>query len=74
MDHIEHAVAVAGVGHVGLGTDYDGIEVTASGLEDISKFPAVFDEMRRRGFSRSEISKIAGGNFLRVLKEVKKRA
>ena len=74
VDHIEHAVAVAGVGHVGLGTDYDGIEVTASGLEDISKFPAVFDEMRRRGFSRSEISKIAGGNFLRVLKEVKKRA
>ncbi len=73
VDHIEHAVEVAGVENVGLGTDYDGIEVTACGLEDISKFHLIFDEMRRRGFSRSEISKIAGGNFLRVLKEVKKR-
>ena len=72
-DHIEHAVNVAGVDHVGLGTDYDGIEVTAEGLEDISKFPALFDELRRRGFSRKEISKIAGENFLQVLKVVRKR-
>ena len=64
---------VAGVENVGLGTDYDGIEVTACGLEDISKFHLIFDEMRRRGFSRSEISKIAGGNFLRVLKVHKLR-
>lgn len=74
VDHIEHAVAVAGVEHVGLGTDYDGIEVTASGLEDVSKFPLIFEEMRRRGFGRREISLIAGKNLLRVLKDVKKRA
>lgn len=73
-DHIEHAVNVGGIDHVGLGTDYDGIEVTASGLEDISKFPSIFDELGRRGFSRRDIAKIAGENFLRVLKMVRKRA
>lgn len=74
VDHIEHAVAVAGPDHVGIGTDYDGIEVTAEGLEDVSRFGLVLDEMRRRGFSRSDISKIAGGNLLRVLREVRKAA
>ena len=72
VDHIEHAVGVAGVDHVGIGTDYDGIEVTAAGLEDVSRFPALWDEMRRRGFSRGDISRIAGGNFLRVLSAVRK--
>ncbi len=74
VDHIEHAVSVAGVEHIGIGTDYDGIEVTAEGLEDISRFGLVFEEMSRRGFSRFDISKIAGGNLLRVLKEVRKAA
>ena len=72
-DHIEHAVNVAGIDHVGIGTDYDGIEVTAEGLEDISKFGTLLDELRRRGFSRKEVSKIAGENLLRVLKIVRKR-
>ncbi len=72
VDHIEHAVATVGIEHVGIGTDYDGIEVTAEGLEDISRFGLVTDEMRRRGFGRSDISKIASGNILRVLKEVRK--
>ncbi len=74
VDHIEHAVSVAGVEHIGIGTDYDGIEVTADGLEDISRFGLVLDEMRRRGFGRSDISKIAGDNLLRVLGEVRKAA
>ena len=72
VDHIEHAVSVAGIDHVGIGTDYDGIEVTAAGLEDIGSFYKLWDEMRARGFSRSEISRIAGGNFLRVLSAVRK--
>lgn len=67
VDHIEHAVSVAGVEHVGIGTDYDGIEVTAAGLEDVSKLPLVFEEMRRRGFSEEEVEMVAGGNLLRVL-------
>lgn len=73
-DHIEHAVSVAGIDHVGIGTDYDGIEVTASGLEDISHFGILWDELRRRGFSGREVSKIAGENFLRVMKMVRKGA
>lgn len=73
VDHIEHAVAVGGIDHVGIGTDYDGIEVTASGLEDISRFGLIFDELSKRGFSRSDISKIAGKNMMNVLKTVRKR-
>lgn len=69
VDHIEHAVGVAGIGHVGIGTDYDGIAVCPEGLEDISRFPALWDEMKRRGFSKRDISRIAGANFLRVMKD-----
>lgn len=72
-DHIEHAVSVAGIDHVGLGTDYDGIEMTARGLENISRFQSLFDEMAKRGFSARDMKKIAGENLLRVLKEVRKR-
>ncbi len=73
-DHIEHAVGIAGIDHVGLGTDYDGIEVMASGLENISKFPALFEELGSRGFSAGDIAKIAGENFLRVLERVQNTA
>ncbi len=72
VDHIEYAVSTVGVDYVGIGTDYDGIEVTAEGLEDISHLGLLTDEMRRRGFGRRDISKIASGNILRVLKEVRK--
>ena len=71
-DHIEHAVSVAGIDHVGIGTDYDGIEVTVRGLEDVSCFPLLWDELRARGFSRNEVARIAGGNLLRVLTAVRK--
>ena len=69
-DHIDHAVNVAGIDHVGIGTDYDGIEITPAGLEDISKLPMVFDELTKRGYSDDQIEKIAGGNFIRVFNEV----
>ena len=72
VDHIEHAVSVAGIDHVGIGTDYDGIEVTAAGLEDVSCFPRLWETMRSRGFSQRDIDRIAGKNFLRVLTEVRK--
>lgn len=68
VDHIDHAVSIAGIDHVGIGSDFDGIEVTPDGLEDISYMPLVFDEMRSRGYSEEDIEKIAGGNFLRLLK------
>ena len=70
VDHIEHAIEIAGIEHVGIGTDYDGIEVTAEGMEDISRFPVLWDEMRRRGFSETELKMVAGENFMRVLDKV----
>lgn len=70
VDHIDHAVKVAGIDSVGIGTDYDGIEVTPVGLENISKIKVIFDEMSRRGYSDDQIEKVAGKNFLRVFKEV----
>ncbi|MGM9743542.1 MAG: dipeptidase [Candidatus Cryptobacteroides sp.] len=74
VDHIDHAVSVAGIDHVGIGSDFDGINVTPSGLEDISKTGIIFEEMRRRGYSENEISMVAGGNFLRVMKEIQELA
>ena len=70
VDHIDHAVSIAGIDHVGIGSDFDGIEVTPEGLEDISFMPLIFDEMRNRGYSDEDIEKIAGGNFLRLLDDV----
>lgn len=74
VDHIDHAVEVAGIDHVGIGSDFDGIEVTPDGLDDISMMPLVFDEMRARGYSEQDIAKVAGGNFLRVMDEVQAKA
>ncbi len=70
VDHIDHAVNVAGIDHVGIGSDFDGIEVTPKGLEDVSKFQMIFDELTIRGYSDDQIEKIAGANFLRVFNEV----
>ena len=67
VDHIEHAVDLVGVEHVGIGTDFDGISITLDGLEDVSHFPLIFNELRKRGVSGSDIAAIAGGNFLRLL-------
>ena len=74
IDHIDHAVSIAGVDHVGIGSDFDGINVTPEGLEDVSKMPVLFEEMRKRGYSESDIEKIAGLNFLRVMKTVESLA
>lgn len=68
--HIDHAVKVAGIDHVGIGTDFDGIEVTPEGLEDISRLPVIFDLLVKKGYSEDQVEKIAGGNFLRVFDEV----
>ena len=66
-DHIDHVVELVGIYHVGIGSDYDGIEVTPMGMEDISMMPVLFEELRGRGYSESDIEKIAGANFLRLL-------
>jgi membrane dipeptidase len=66
-DHIEHVRTVAGVDHVGLGSDFDGITDTPVGLEDVSTFPALLAELSRRGWSEADLRKLAGENVLRVL-------
>ena len=66
-DHIDHVVSLVGADHVGLGSDFDGISVTPSGMEDISHFSLILDELASRGYSDTDIEKIAGGNFLKLL-------
>lgn len=67
-DHIEHLRAVAGVDHVGIGSDLDGIDTPPVGLEDVSTFPALIAELLRRGWSEDDAKKVIGLNFLRVMR------
>lgn len=66
-DHIDHVVSLVGIDHVGIGSDFDGIEVVPDGLEDISMMPVLFDELSARGYGSDDLKKIAGANFFRVL-------
>jgi len=68
-DQIEYVRRVAGVDHVGIGGDFDGITEVVQGLEDVSTYPALFAELARRGWSDSDLRKLAGENFLRVFAE-----
>ena len=68
--HIDHAVKVAGIDHVGIGSDFDGITSPPKGLEDISKMPALRAALRKKGYSEEAVRKISGENTLRVLREV----
>lgn len=67
-DAIDHVKRIAGRDHVGIGSDFDGISETVVGLEDVSTFPALFTELARRGWSQSDLEKLAGRNILRVLR------
>ena len=67
IDHIDHIARVAGVEHVCLGSDYDGIPVAPEGLDDVSKLPFVTEELLRRGYGESDVRKVLGENVLRVL-------
>jgi len=69
-DHIDYAVKIAGIDYVGIGSDFDGIAGTANGLEDVSKMPALVAVLLKRGYPESDLKKILGGNFLRVVREV----
>ena len=71
LDHFEHAVKVAGVDHVGLGSDFDGVDdMVPAGMEDASKIPNLVAGLMERGFSDADILKIVGGNTLRVMRAV----
>ncbi len=73
-DHIEHIRDVAGIEHVGIGSDFDGIPTYVSGLEDVSTYPALFIELARRGWSDDDLRGLAGENLLRVMREVESMA
>ncbi|XP_026844229.1 protein naked cuticle [Drosophila persimilis] len=70
--HINHIKRVAGIDHVGLGAGYDGINYTPKGLEDVSSYPTLFAELLGGGWTMDELTKLAGGNFLRVMQQVEK--
>jgi membrane dipeptidase len=71
-DHIEHIRDVAGVDHVGLGSDFDGITDVPVGLEDVSKFPDLVAELLRRGWSEANVRKVVGLNALRLLRDAER--
>jgi len=73
-NHIDHVREVAGVDHVAIGSDFDGIEHTPVGLEDVSTFPRLFAELVRRGWSDDDLRKLAGRNFLRVFRAAESTA
>lgn len=67
-NHIDHIARRIGVDHVGMGGDLDGIDTTVTGLEDASKYPALFAELARRGWNQRDLEKLASGNMMRVLR------
>ena len=69
VNHIDHIVKVAGIDHVGIGSDFDGIAVWPVGLDDVSCFPRITEELLRRGYSEADVHKILGGNVLRAFRE-----
>ena len=67
VDHIDHIVKLVGVDHVGIGSDFDGVQITTSDLATVAELPNLTRELLRRGYSESDVSKILGGNMLRVM-------
>ena len=74
VDHIEHIIKVAGIDHVGLGSDYDGIPTVPKQLEDVSCYPYITQELLNRGYKEEQIHKILGGNLLRALRGAEEAA
>ena len=70
VDHVDHIVKLVGVDHVGMGSDFDGVQATLSDLKDVSQLPNLTRELLRRGYSDEDVQKILGGNMLRVMEQV----
>ncbi len=73
-DHIEYVVKVAGIDHVGIGSDFDGVESFPDGLDSVATYPALLVELMRRGWTDEMIAKLAGGNVLRVMEAAERVA
>lgn len=73
-DHVDHIAKVAGVDHVGIGSDFDGLAELPDGLDSVATYPALLAELMRRGWSDADIAKLAGGNMLRVMEGTERAA
>ena len=74
IDHIDHVAKVAGIDHVGIGSDFDGISSTPEGIDSAADLPKIKAALRVRGYSEADCNKITGGNFLRVFREVEAKS
>ena len=72
--HVQHAVRVGGIDHVGLGSDFDGVFALPAGLQDVSMYPNLVEALLAAGFSEADVEKILGGNVLRVWREAERVA
>ncbi len=72
VDHIDHVVKLVGIDHIGIGSDFDGVQAVPSDLKSVADLPNLTAELLRRGYSENGIDKILGGNMLRVMEEVEK--
>ncbi len=70
IDHIDHAIRIAGVDHVGLGSDFDGITAAPKGMKDVTGMPLITEGLLKRGYKPDEVKKVLGGNMLRVIRQV----
>jgi membrane dipeptidase len=73
-DHIDHVVKIAGIDHVGLGSDYDGVTSLPVGMEDVSRYPNLTAELLRRGYSDDDVRKVLGGNLIRAMRQAEQVA
>ena len=74
IDHIDHMVKVAGIDHVGIGSDFDGIDCSPEGLNSVADLPKITEALYQRGYKAADLDKILGGNLMRVFAEVEKTA
>jgi membrane dipeptidase len=66
LDHLDYIVKLVGVDHVGMGSDFDGVNSTPQQLDDVTSFPLITDELFKRGYTKKQVKKILGENFMRV--------
>src|SRR5207302_9900494 len=74
IDHIDHVAKVAGIDHVGLGSDFAGVTSLPEGIDSVADLPKITEALVQRGYTRDQIHKILGGNFLRVMRDVERVA
>jgi membrane dipeptidase len=74
IDHIDHMVKIAGVDHVGIGSDFDGIDCSPQGIDSVADLPKITEALYQRGYKAADIQKILGGNLMRVFADVEKTA